>query len=504
MAAQNFADKEYYLIDSLVLDELSEGDRSLLESSLKKYHSAKDDTSRINSMDEICENMMHPIWEEYQYLQYEEIKASLIKHDAGKISLRLQQSFSGAVNNLGYINLNKGNVDIALGYYQKSLELSLEQRDKNGTAVSYNNIGFIYTNLGNISKGLEYFHKALKIYEELGDKKGVAGLLGNIGYIYEGQNEFELALKYHHKSLKIDEEIENKQGIALSLQNIGGVYFNQKKPQLALDAFKRAMEIHEERNDIKSVAACYTQLGIAYEQLQQLDTALICYQKSLSLRKEGSDKLEAATAIANISKLYLKQDKMLLAQEFGEKAFRMFKEIGVPEEISETSWILSNIYESQGKGMQALEMYKLYVQMKDSINNEETQKASIRQQTQYEFEKAQIVKENEAKEHARLEAEATGRRNNLQYSLIFLGILLLFGIILSLGFIKVSPNVAEGLIFFTFLILFEFALVFVDPYLNNYTNGEPVYNLAANALIALLIFPLHAILEKLLKKRIIN
>jgi hypothetical protein len=41
--------------------------------------------------------------------------------------------------------------------------------------------------------------------------------------------------------------------------------------------------------------------------------------------------------------------------------------------------------------------------MKDSINNEATQKATIRQQTKYEFEKAQIVKENEIKELARLE-----------------------------------------------------------------------------------------------------
>jgi hypothetical protein len=154
--------------------------------------------------------------------------------------------------------------------------------------------------------------------------------------------------------------------------------------------------------------------------------------------------------------------------------------------------------------MKALEMYKLHIQMKDSINNEATQKATIRQQTQHEFEKAQIVKENEAKELARIEAEATGRRNNLQYSLIFLGILVMFGIVLSLGFIKVSPNIAGGLIFFAFLILFEFVLVFTEPYLEQYTNGEPMYNLLANSVLALLIFPVHSILERLLKKRIVK
>jgi len=42
------------------------------------------------------------------------------------------------------------------------------------------------------------------------------------------------------------------------------------------------------------------------------------------------------------------------------------------------------------------------------------------------------------------------------------------------------------------------------PYLENYTNDEPMYNLLANSLLALVIFPLHAILEKLLKKRIVK
>ena len=81
---------------------------------------------------------------------------------------------------------------------------------------------------------------------------------------------------------------------------------------------------------------------------------------------------------------------------------------------------------------------------------------------------------------------------------------MLFGIVLSLGFIKVSPNIAEGLIFFAFLILFEFVLVFTEPYMEQYTNDEPMYNLLANSVLAIVIFPLHAILERLLKKRIVK
>ena len=206
----------------------------------------------------------------------------------------------------------------------------------------------------------------------------------------------------------------------------------------------------------------------------------------------------------NLGNLEFLRNNIKAAEEYGLRSFSKAQEIGFPNKINAAATLLSSIYEKQGRGMEALEMYKLAILMRDSTINEETQKATIRQQTQYEFEKAQIVKENEAKEQLRLEAEKTSRRNNMQYSLIFLGILLLFGLVLSLGFIKVSTNIAEGLIFFAFLILFEFALVFTEPYIEQYTNDEPMYNLLANSVLALIIFPVHSILERLLKKRIVK
>jgi tetratricopeptide (TPR) repeat protein len=327
-----------------MLEELSEGDKELLKSSLKKYHLAKDDTSKINALVGICENMQNDDWSKYQFYQHKLITDAISAKPSKK--------------------------------ELKSLKKSL--------ASSLNNIGVIYNNEGQLKEALDYYGRALKIEEEIGDKNGIASSLISMGHIYNIKGQIKEAMDYYGRALKISQEI------------------------------------------------------------------------------------------------------------------------GYPIVTERVARRLSGIYEKQGKGMKALEMYKLYVQMNDSINNEATQKATIRQQTQYEFEKAQIVKENEAKEQVRVIAEETGRRNNLQYSLIFLGILVLFVAILMLGFIKVSPNVAEGLIFFAFLILFEFVLVFSEPYLEQYTNGEPMYNLLANSVLAILIFPVHSILERLLKKRIVK
>ena len=117
---------------------------------------------------------------------------------------------------------------------------------------------------------------------------------------------------------------------------------------------------------------------------------------------------------------------------------------------------------------------------------------------------SKVILLKEEKEKARIAAEQTNRRDNLQYSIMLVGILAVFGFILSLGRISVSPKFAEGLIFFAFLLFFEFLLVLTDPYVDNITNGEPMYKLLVNAVLAGLIFPAHAFFERMLKEKLVR
>jgi len=147
-------------------------------------------------------------------------------------------------------------------------------------------------------------------------------------------------------------------------------------------------------------------------------------------------------------------------------------------------------------------MYKLEMEMRDSLLNEENTKATIRQQMKYEYEKEQIRKDHEAKEKARIETEVTERRNQLHYTGIVIGILLISLLVGMIGFIKISSKAAQAIIFIAFLIFFEFLIVLADPYIERWTGGAPGYKLLINAVLAGLIFPLHGFFEGLLKRRI--
>ena len=60
--AQNFADKSYYLIDSLDISLLGEEDLILLDTTLKSYRQQTDEIQKIIILSDVCEKMVSQNW----------------------------------------------------------------------------------------------------------------------------------------------------------------------------------------------------------------------------------------------------------------------------------------------------------------------------------------------------------------------------------------------------------------------------------------------------------
>ena len=335
---------------------------------------------------------------------------------------------------------------------------------KKGLASTYNNIGVIYDDQGEIDMGLKYFFLSLKIRSEIKDKKGMVYSYNNIGVSYENQGEIEKGLEYYSLSLNLSAKIKDKIGMANSYHNIGSILCK----------------------------------------LDSLDRGLRYFGLGLELDKELEYKAGESSSNSTIGGWQLKMGQVEAALESGLKAPEVPKEIGHVEYIQRAAGLLSDVYKKQIKFEEAITMYELEIEMRDSLLNEKNTKATISQQMKYEHEKEQIIKEQQEIAQARIQAAVTSRRDKLQYSAIFISILILFGGVLMLGFVKVRPKDVEGIIFISFLILFEFVLVLADPHIEQYTGGAPGYKLLFNAGIAGLMFPLHQFFEGKLKMRVIK
>jgi len=523
-----------YLISLLVLisiftlqtlDQTATGDERsrTIDSLTTRIEEDIHDTDRINTLNELAWNLMYANPDTAIFLSSEALSLSEL-HE-------WQLGIAKSIGRLGTFYWLKGDYPRALDFFFKALKINKELGSKYGIAINLGNIGLVYANQGDYTKALEYFFKALKMDEELGNNKDIATDLGNIGLLYNYQNNHPKALEFYFKALSMDEELGNKNGIGRHLGNIGNVYMGQKNYPKAKEYYEKSLVINEEQSNKNGMAVNLGNIGIVYR--NQGDSTVASYRgghslspadisgaqtkaeayyekaleysfKALKMNEDLGKKSSIAINLGNIGALYTDIGEFEKANVNLQKALFLSKEMGDKERLKDHYRNLSILYDTTGRPAQAFEAYKLYIIYRDSMDNEENTKAQMRTEMKYEYEKAELVRQQEEKEKARIEAEVTGRRDNLQYSVILIAILVLFGGVLSLGFVKVSPRMAEGIIFFSFLILFEFLLVLADPYIEGWSEGAPGIKLLFNAGIAALIFPAHAFFETKMKGRLVK
>lgn len=337
--------------------------------------------------------------------------------------------------------------------YNKQLEsIARKNIANNGTlkdiylkhlAYALNNTGYLANSQGDILKALEYFRKSLFIQEKINDKKGVAESLNNIGAIYKKQGSIKRALEHYQKGLAINKEIGNKEGEGTALNNIAGIYDTRDEIQKALVYYSLSLKIAEELDDKSSKALAYNNIGYIYNRMGDVSKALFYFKGSLKIQEEIGDRIGIVNSLSNMSYLLADNGRANEALGYANRGMEMAKELGFPESIKSVAQSLKKIFQKQNKYEQALEMYVLEIKMRDSINNDVTQKASIKNQVQYEFEKKELVAKAEYKvelEKQQAVAEEKQRRQKVIISLVIAGLVL---VIIFVAYVFKSLNVTR-------------------------------------------------------------
>ena len=347
----------------------------------------------------------------------------------------VKEFMARGLNIQGASSYIQGNYQLAIEYLSKSLQFWKAVNKKKGTAHALNNLGASYKQLGNYQEAIKYYTKSLKIREELGDKRVIAASLNNIGIIYKDLGAHEKALEYLNNGLAIRESLNDKKGIASSLNNIGTVYEKLSKHDEAMKFYSKSLEIRKTINDNRGIAGLLNNLGNVYMKRNKLNKAIDYFDQSLTIRKKMNDQRGIAGTHNNLGGTYFKKGDLKKGILYCKKSLELAKKIGsikIARDASKTLW---SEYKEMGSYDEALEMYELYINYRDSIESEKNQKAVIRQEYKYEYEKqkeADSIKAAEKRKvkQAKIDAQVAEleREQTQRYALYSgIGLLLIFG-----------------------------------------------------------------------------
>jgi signal transduction histidine kinase len=305
--------------------------------------------------------------------------------------LKILKQKARAYNGIAIINDFQGDFLEALNNNNFALKIREEIGDNEGIAASYNNLGLTCEHMGNYPEALKNYFDALKISEEIGFKLSLANNYHNIGSIYDDQRNYSEALKYYDKSIKIREEIGDTRGLIASYNNIGAAYLNQDIYPEALKNFSTALKICDELGDEYEKSESLVNIGIVCERQGQLEEAQNKYFSAIEIKEEIGDREGMASTYYNIGIVYTRQHKFDEAFRILNKALLLSNEIGSLLGIMESNKGIAWVDSAQGNFKESLEHYKIYISIRDSLDNKEVTQKLTQLQMQYEFDKKESL-----------------------------------------------------------------------------------------------------------------
>lgn len=360
-----------------------------------------------------------------------------------------------------------------------------------------------------------------------------------IGSYFGATGDIKQALEFDFKGLTYAENAKSQYDLWFAYKDIALHFKMLKNYGEALRYLKKSKSYLKEGtlNYVTAKNRTYSHLAEAFLGLEQVDSALRYIQLTNEVTLKEKDQYGFARMLYIFAKVYKAKGDFELAEIYYKKciAFCSSNNIYLPYVTATTDygqWLLDNkqfnlskVYALSAFSKAKLSKDKLsmiiaadllrkvyyalgqkdsafyYVEVKeaytDSVSNEQQQN----QIQNLAF--IQRIKENEELE--KLSLEIHQRKQNIQYSLIGLGILvfLTLYLLLSRSFITNSKLITFfGII--ALLIVFEFLNLLLHPYIAQITNHSPILMLLALVAIAALLVPFHHKAEKWATEKLVE
>ncbi|OQX80222.1 MAG: hypothetical protein B6D64_03480 [Bacteroidetes bacterium 4484_276] len=354
-----------------------------------------------------------------------------------------QLEAAACYNEMGYSCVEIDRFDEALRYFKKSLQLLLEINDEENLAAVITNIGRVYYGISKYDSAIFFNEQAIALSDIPGREDELVTSLGNLGLVYKTMGDYEKALEYYTRAYEISKKMNFLLHTAIDLNNIAAVYLAWEKYEIAAGYFWQALEIDKQLDDLAHTEMTLSNLASAIQSLGYPDSALAMFQESLAISEKLGRYGNSAIKKINIGTLYYEAGQYQealqyfiaateTAKQLGlrhvtagglqnvgatysalgnfkeaetclDEALATATEIGVLSIVSETHETRSILYERMGKPQQALEAYRNYSTIKDSLFTEKSQAKLAEMEARYETEKKQqqieiLLKDNQIHE----------------------------------------------------------------------------------------------------------
>ena len=186
-----------------------------------------------------------------------------------------------------------GSLKLQMGYSTASRECFGEEivlAEKHGLrrreASALLNMLNLCRSAGEIEEALRYYHRLVEVAEEIGDANAIGIASNSMGAILADKSDFEGALECFKAYLSASERKNSMHGIVTATCNMGVAYRMIGDHMQAIDCFMTVIDISTLMKNHRNVAIAYSNIGRLFSEMGKYESAIDCSETLGDLSKE--------------------------------------------------------------------------------------------------------------------------------------------------------------------------------------------------------------------------
>lgn len=217
-------------------------------------------------------------------------------------------------------------------------------------------------------EALESYSKALKTYKAEANHKATVRNLQQIVNCYKKLNQYDKALESNLEILSLVRNVKDKQEEANALNNIGYIYRYLKNYNKALDYLNQTLSLkRQSKGSSKEELITLVNIGVVNQNMGNYTNALGSLTEALQIAEKQKDTSEICKIQDLIAVVYLNSKDVYNAEMYNEFAVNAAEKLKNPALLQTVYETKSNILQAKEDFQNALDYYKKYSSIRDSI-----------------------------------------------------------------------------------------------------------------------------------------
>lgn len=291
-----------------------------------------------------------------------------------------------ALSLLGHITQRRMMLDSALAIFQEGLRLAESIPDTAAIGTMWLNVGVVMEEKGEYEAALEAQLNALRWKELVGEDRVLARVLHNLSVLYWRQDSMDQALRLIERSVAI-KRVHDTRDVPISLNGMGLLLMEVGKLDTALLVLKESLTLEDSINLGAERQVQLLNIGLAYERMGQLDSAAFYYAEAYEWASENEDPLVMIRTLYGAGDVRRAQGRYAEAQPLLDSSLAMADRIVSLEDMKEAHISLVMLHEQMGNPQVALDHFRQYHDLSDSLMNAQTSAAMDEMRLRYDTEK---------------------------------------------------------------------------------------------------------------------